>query len=279
MNLNTIYKRPPLPFRGNKFKWIKDLIKYFVKNHNKFKNYVFIDVFGGSGIISQAIAKLYPNNKVIYNDFDYYTKLLTKSNIDRLNELRTKIYNIAQNYERLAKINDNDSNKIRYLIKRYYPNFETNNKLKNIFAAWLMFNGTDFKFDSSFYNILPKNNYSCVDINDYLPDNVIIEHLEYKDLINKYKPILNKSLLILDPPYLGTSKEFYNKEWDLKDTYNILRLCIKYKCLLFEANSSNVIRLIKTINGNSPIHYKLLNKHYIESGSKSIEYLYLFNIS
>lgn len=275
--MRNIYKRPPLPFRGNKTKWIKDLIKYFVKNHNKFENYTFIDVFGGSGIISQAIAKLYPNNKVIYNDFDNYTKLLTKSNIDRLNELRTKIYDIAQNYEQ--KINDNDCNKIRYLIKRYYPNFESNNKLKNIFASWLMFNGADFKFNSPFYNTLPKNNYSYVDINDYLPDNVIIEHLEYKDLINKYKPILNKSLLILDPPYLGTSKEFYNKEWNLKDTYNILNLCIKYKCLLFEANSSNVIRLIKTISPNINLKYKLFNKHNLGSDSKSIDYLYLFNIS
>ena len=278
MNLNTIYKRAPLPFRGNKTKWVKDLIKYFVNNHDKFEDFVFIDVFGGSGIVSSLLAKLYPNNKVIYNDFDYYTKLLTKSNIDKLNELRMKIYNIAQNYEHKAKINDDDSNKIRYLIKRYYPIFENNNKLKNIFAAWLMFNGTDFKFNSSFYNVLPKNNYSYVDINDYLPDNVIIEHLEYKDLINKYKPILNKSLLILDPPYLGTSKEFYNKEWDLKGTYNILKLCIKYKCLLFEANSSNVIRLIKTINDNSPIKYKLFNKHNLGSDSKSIDYLYLFNI-
>lgn len=278
MNLNTIYKRAPLPFRGNKTKWIKDLIKYFVKNHDKFKNYTFIDVFGCSGIISSLLAKLYPNNKVIYNDFDYYTKLLTKSNINKLNELRTKIYDIVKN-QHLSKINDEDSDKIRYLIKHYYPNFENNNKLKNIFAAWLMFNGTDFKFDSTFYNRLPKNNYSNVDIKDYLPDNVIIEHLEYKDLINKYKPILNKSLLILDPPYLGTSKEFYNKEWDLKDTYNVLKLCIKYKCLLFEANSSNVIRLIKTINGNSPIHYKLMNKHNLGSDSKSVDYLYLFNIS
>lgn len=281
MNLNipeNIYKRAPLPFRGNKTKWIKDLTRYFIHNHDKFEDYIFIDVFGCSGIISQAIAKLYPNNKVIYNDFDYYTKLLTKSNIDKLNELRTKICNITQKYEHLAKINDNDSNKIRYLIKHYYPNFENNNKLKNIFAAWLMFNATDFKFNSSFYNRLPKNNYSYVDINDYLPKNVIIKHLEYKDLINKYKPILNKSLLILDPPYLGTSKEFYNKEWDLKDTYNILKLCIKYKCLLFEANSSNVIRLIKTINGNSPIKYKLFNKHNLGSDSKSIDYLYLFNI-
>lgn len=277
MDLNNIYKRAPLPFRGNKTKWIKDLINYFVKNHDKFENLVFIDVFGCSGIISSLLAKLYPNNKVIYNDFDYYTKLLTKPNINRLNELRTKIYNIIKN-EELAKINDDDSNKIRYLIKHYYPNYENNNKLKNIFAAWLMFNGTDFKLNSPFYNRLPKNNYDYVDINDYLPDNVIIEHLEYKDLINKYKPILNKSLLILDPPYLGTSKEFYNKEWNLKDTYCVLNLCIKYKCLLFEANTSNVIRLIKTISPNINLKYKLLNKHNLGSDSNSIDYLYLFNI-
>ena len=201
------------------------MIKYFVKNHDKFEDFVFIDVFGGSGIISSLLAKLYPNNKVIYNDYDYYISLLKPSSTNKIDELRSKIYNILKNYECGAKINDEDSNKIRYLIKHYYPNFESNNKLKNIFAAWLMYNGTNFKLNSSFYNILPKINYSDLDIKDYLPDNVIIEHLEYKDLINKYKPILNKSLLILDPPYLGTSKDFY-KEWDLKDTYNVLKLCI-----------------------------------------------------
>lgn len=279
MNLKTIYKRPPLPFRGNKTKWIKDLIKYFVKNHDKFEDFVFIDVFGGSGIISSLLAKLYPNNKVIYNDYDNYTSLLKPSSINKLNELKNKIHEIMSKYEYKTSINDDDSLKIKRLLKHYYPNYENNNKLKNIFAAWLIFDGVNFNPSDKYYNIIRTSDYEIP--NDYLPDNVIIEHLEYKDLINKYKSILNKSLLILDPPYLGTSKEFYNKEWDLKDTYNVLKLCIKYKCLLFEANSSNVIRLIKTINANSPIpfKYKLMNKHNLGSDSKSVDYLYLFNIS
>lgn len=65
---------------------------------------------------------------------------------------------------------------------------------------------------------------------------------------------------------------------EFKNTYNVLNLCIKYKCLLFEANTSNVIRLIKTISPNIDLKYKLFNKHNLGSDSKSIDYLYLFNI-
>ena len=184
MDLTTIYKRPPLPFIGNKTKWIKDLIKYFVNNHNKFKDFVFVDVFGGSGIVSSLLAKLYPNNKIIYNDYDNYTSLLKPSSINKLNQLRREIYEITKNYKKDAPINSNDSLKIKRLIIKYYPNYNNNVRLKNVLAGWLMFNASNFNIENIFYNRVNSSDFDI--LYDYLPDNVIIEHLDYEDLLQKY---------------------------------------------------------------------------------------------
>lgn len=281
MNLNipeNIYKRPPLPFRGNKKRWLDYLIKYFIRNHDKFEDYTFIDVFGGSGIISQAIAKLYPNNRVIYNDYDNYTSLLKPSSINKLNELRQKIYEIANKYEHNTPINDNDSLKINRLIIKYYPNFDENEKLKDVFSSWLIYDGNGFTLQRKYYNKVLKNDFEVP--NDYLPDNVIIEHLDYKDLINKYKPILNKSILILDPPYYYTPKVFYNtNNWNKDDTSLLIKLCIKYKCILFESDKKFMVKLIKDIKPN--IKYNLIkSKQTIGpyATSKKFDYMITFNI-
>lgn len=274
----NIYKRPPLPFRGNKKRWLDYLIKYFIRNHDNFKDYTFIDVFGGSGIISQAIAKLYPNNKVIYNDYDNYTSLLKPSSINKLNELRREIYEIANKYEHATPINDDDSLKIKRLIIKYYSNYENNEKIKNILSSWLIYNTSDFKPSRKYYNMVRLSDYEIP--NDYLPNNVIIEHLDYKQLIQKYHSILNKSILILDPPYLSTLKDFYNlNNWNKDDTSLLIKLCIKYKCILFESDKKFMIKLIKDIKPN--IKYNLIkSKQTIGAyfNSLSSDYMITFNI-
>lgn len=281
MNLNipeNIYKRPPLPFRGNKKRWLDYLIKYFIRNHDKFKDYTFIDVFGGSGIISQAIAKLYPNNKVIYNDYDNYTSLLKPSSINKLNELRRKIYEIANKYEHAMPINNDDSLKIKRLIIKYYPNYENNEKIKNILSSWLIYDANGFTLQRKYYNMVIKNDLEVP--NDYLSNNVIIEHLDYKQLIQKYHSILNKSILILDPPYYFTPKTFLKiNNWNKDDTSLLIKLCIQYKCILFESDKKFMIKLIKDIKPN--IKYNLIkSKQIIEpyGPSKKFDYMITFNI-
>lgn len=75
-------KRAPLPFIGNKGNAIKFLIDDF--KDIDLKDYTIVDVFGGSGILSDFFKKSFPTNEVIWNDYDnYYERFL---NIDKTNE-------------------------------------------------------------------------------------------------------------------------------------------------------------------------------------------------
>ena len=71
-----MFKRPPLQFVGNKYR-SRDM---FIEQLEKFKNedYIFIDLFGGSGYLSHITKKVHPENLVIYNDYDGYKDRVEK---------------------------------------------------------------------------------------------------------------------------------------------------------------------------------------------------------
>lgn len=61
-----------------------------------------------------------------------------------MNELRGKIYKIANKYEHNTAINDDDSLKINRLIVKYYPNFNNNEKIKDVFQFVVNIYGNGF---------------------------------------------------------------------------------------------------------------------------------------
>lgn len=56
------YKRSPIPWMGNKYKLLKDLIPLFPKECD-----VFVDLFGGSGVVSMNYKG---KQATIYNEFN-----------------------------------------------------------------------------------------------------------------------------------------------------------------------------------------------------------------
>lgn len=76
------YTQAPLPFQGQKRRFLSE----FKAALNGFKGApLFVDLFGGSGLLSHTVKQLYPNAKVVYNDFDDYH--LRLANIERTNAL------------------------------------------------------------------------------------------------------------------------------------------------------------------------------------------------
>jgi site-specific DNA-adenine methylase len=66
MNKKT-YSTAPLPFMGQKRKFLKQ----FKKALNQFPaDAIYVDLFGGSGLLSHNTKAHFPDSKVIYNDFD-----------------------------------------------------------------------------------------------------------------------------------------------------------------------------------------------------------------
>ncbi len=75
-----IFTTAPLPFMGQKRKFLKQF-KPALKNYPN--DAIYVDLFGGSGLLSHTVKSIYPDAIVIYNDFDNYQQRLL--NIDKTN--------------------------------------------------------------------------------------------------------------------------------------------------------------------------------------------------
>lgn len=68
---HTIYSQAPLPFMGQKRKFIK-AFRQILKSYPD--NVTIVDLFGGSGLLSHVAKRENPNATVVYNDFDNYQR-------------------------------------------------------------------------------------------------------------------------------------------------------------------------------------------------------------
>ena len=67
------YLSAPLPFQGQKRMFVKEYIKVLQQFPD---GTTFVDLFGGSGLLSHIAKCQKPNSAVVYNDFDGYRKRL-----------------------------------------------------------------------------------------------------------------------------------------------------------------------------------------------------------
>ena len=66
-----MYLSAPLPFVGQKRMFAKEFIKVLEQFKDKS---VFVDLFGGSGLLSHITGRVRPDATVVYNDYDNYRK-------------------------------------------------------------------------------------------------------------------------------------------------------------------------------------------------------------
>lgn len=71
--MRKMYLSAPLPFVGQKRMFAKEFIKVLEQFKDKS---VFVDLFGGSGLLSHITGRIRPDATVVYNDFDGYRKRL-----------------------------------------------------------------------------------------------------------------------------------------------------------------------------------------------------------
>lgn len=92
----TTFTSAPLPFMGQKRRFIKEF-KEALKTFDS--KTIFVDLFGGSGLLSHITKRERPDARVIYNDYDDYHIRL--QNIDKTNrllaDLRKLVVSIPKN--------------------------------------------------------------------------------------------------------------------------------------------------------------------------------------
>lgn len=238
-----IYTKPPLSFMGNKknmLKHIKQVLETMRADGEIDGESIFIDVFGGSGLVAHNIKQWYPRNQVLWNDYDNYQKRL--DHIAQTESLREWLYEKVRDSEYKNALPKH----IKQEILAYIHALETQGEYIDYttLSPYLLFSGNyarDFieLSKSSFYN---KISASRLTAQGYL-HGVERVSLDFIELLDSYKHIKNKCL-ILDPPYLQTQVGNYQDHFSLGQFFDLIER-VQRPYLFFGSDRSDIIEAFK----------------------------------
>lgn len=264
MNKNK-YTSAPLPFQGQKRNWNDTFKKVLNENYDPSEFDVIIDLFGGSGLLSRWCKDIFPDKKVIWNDYDNVKQRY--DNLDDTNYLYHQIKNIYKlngidNLKNGSKIPDEVKAQIIDMLKQEqkngrYLDFVT-------LSSFLIFSGNYVKNmedleKQTFYKKIRKSEIPNFD--DFL-DGIDRVSMDWRDLLQMYGG--DRTLIITDPPYLSTNQETYNNDyWKLKDYLDInLEISKNYGYIFFTSDKSNLLELIEWLEKNFNIELVKNKKIY-----------------
>lgn len=234
---NTLYLSAPLPFVGQKRMFAKHFIEV-IKQYPS--GTVFVDLFGGSGLLSHITKHYHPESRVIYNDFDNYRHRI--GNIDRTNRLLSLIRPIASQFPRHKPITGEARERIFSLLEQEeresgYIDFIT-------LSSSLMFSmkyklSIDEMRGETLYNNVRKADYSPCP--DYLAG-LEVESCDYRELFERFKDTPGVVFLV-DPPYLSTDVGTYRMYWRLADYLDVLSVLPGHNFIYFTSEKSCIVEL------------------------------------
>lgn len=245
--MGKLYLSAPLPFVGQKRMFAKEFIKVLDQFKDKT---VFVDLFGGSGLLSHITKYQRPDAKVVYNDYDGYRFRLQA--IPQTNALLKDLREIAKETPRSKPIRGEARERIFERIIREerekgYVDFIT-------ISSSLMFSmkyqlSVDGMRKETLYNNIRKADYP--DCKDYL-SGLTITSCDYKELYEQYKDIPGVVFLV-DPPYLSTEVGTYKMYWRLSDYLDVLTVLQDKPFVYFTSNKSSIIELCEWLGSNDII--------------------------
>lgn len=237
----------PLPFVGQKRMFAKEFIKVLEQFNDKT---VFVDLFGGSGLLSHITKCKRPDATVVYNDYDGYRMRLQA--IPQTNALLADLRDIAKNVPRHKPIKGEAREGIFERIIQEernsgYVDFIT-------ISSSLMFS---MKYQLSVDGMQKENLYNNIRTTDYplcpdYLDGLTITSCDYKELYERYKDVPGVVFLV-DPPYLSTEVGTYKMYWQLSDYLDVLNVLRDKSFVYFTSNKSSIIELCEWIGNNKAL--------------------------
>ena len=276
------FSKPPLPFEGNKKLWRKNY-KEILKEFEDIE--IFVDLFGGSGILSHWTKNTYKDSIVIYNDFDNYRERL--KNIPTTNDLIKDLREILKDVPHRKLIDEEKTKQIKDLFEDY----KNNNKFIDLKTLVHQLHYTkcvnvetsniDKFLKYKLYNNLNKNNIEISE--DYL-NGLNIVSMDWKKLYNYCKETFKnyKICFILDPPYLYTGKTQYNcRFWKLADSIELLDILKNYPFIFFNSSISGFKEFVDVINRmfDTKITFKNVSQNMANIGDERTDYCLYSNKS
>ena len=236
------YNAAPLPFQGQKRNFVRiyrDLLATLPDDA------IFVDLFGGSGLLSHATRVAKPNATVVYNDYDNYRQRIAA--IPTTNALLARIRPLVANVARHARIPDETRLTILDILqqadKQGYVDYIT-------LSSSLLFSS---KYATSLDGFVREQLYNNVRRSDYSAegylDGIEIASVDYRELFERYKDN-PRAIFLLDPPYLSTDTTTYNMSWSLSDYLDVLTLLNGHRFVYFTSSKSQIFELCDWLGRN-----------------------------
>lgn len=243
--MSKLYLSAPLPFVGQKRMFAKEFIKILEQFPD---GTTFVDLFGGSGLLSHITKHFKPHSHVVYNDFDNYRKRL--AHIPQTNhllaELRLMVGDAVPRHRPIkGELRERIFERIQQEEREVgFVDFIT-------LSSSLMFS---MKYRLSvpemrkqvLYNNIRKADYPTCE--DYLHGLDIVS-CDYKELFNQYKDTPDVVFLV-DPPYLSTDVGTYNMYWRMSDYLDVLNVLNGHSYVYFTSDKSAIVELCEWMGRN-----------------------------
>ena len=203
---------------------------------------IFIDLFGGSGLLSHIAKCQKPNAEVIFNDFDNYRYRL--DNIPRTNILLSDLRTIIGDMPKHTCIKGEKRERI---FERLEQEEQTYGYIDFVTISSALMFSMKYKLSVEemrkevLYNSIRTTDYPLCQ--DYL-DGLVITSCDYKELFQQYKDVPNVVFLV-DPPYLSTEVGTYKMYWRMSDYLDVLTVLAEKDFVYFTSNKSFAFSSLK----------------------------------
>lgn len=240
------YLSAPLPFVGQKRMFANEYKNVLKKVENAS---VFVDLFGGSGLLSHITKRERPDATVVYNDFDNYRRRL--ENVGRTNHILAELRELTKHVPRHKIIPGTVRKRIFSLLEQeeaevgYVDYITLSSSLLFSMKYVLSLEGLA---KETMYNNVRKTDYDC---SGYL-DGLEITNCDYRELFNKYKG-REDVVFLVDPPYLSTEVGTYSMYWRLPDYLDVLKVLNGHRFVYFTSNKSSIIELCEWLGKNNKV--------------------------
>ncbi len=246
----------PLPFFGQKRAFLKpfyECLRHFSPHAT------YLDLFGGSALLSHTIKQTYPKARVIYNDHDNFIGRIenlkqTNAIIDELRE-----YGAQKGFKHAQRLGKEDREGVRAIFLAHEARGERVDYAT--LGASLLFSARRVQslkelMSGSIYWRINKTNYPH--IHTYLQG---VERVsgDFRAVYEAHKEA-RELVLVCDPPYLSTLQNAYGKEWfKVEDFLVLMDIVEKHPFIFFSSERSEFYPLVKHlthrgINGGSLIN-------------------------
>ncbi len=200
----------------------------------------FVDLFGGSGLLSHIAKCQKPNSNVVYNDYDNYRQRLEA--LPETNALFAKLREIVRDIPRNKAITGDARDKVLACIRQHEQDYGYVDYIT--VSSSILFS---MKYKMSYAELSKETLYNSVRKADYplcpdYLDGLTIVSADYKDVFKRYKDEPDVVFLI-DPPYLSTDAKTYSMYWRLSDYLDVLTILARHRFIYFTSNKSSIVEL------------------------------------